>query len=216
MYELSRSLNVGPYDDIRSALVWPSGVQPGYLLVLLVKHNTIDGKPWLRFLHETQVESGFQEFLDDVLPVAEKLRLKEILTLLDSTQESWERASLFDERKRYSSRQVTARLRPAPFASDFNGTGFALVRRWANRLTIPDPDTDLHRQLGEVTEEHLDRPSDMNRLYALKALAYIAGDLEKHPESRGAPRTGGSQSPRPSGQGICGNRLEQSGKWRNV
>jgi hypothetical protein len=36
--------------------------------------------------------------------------------------------------------------------------------------------------LGEIAEEHLQSPSEMKRLYALKALAYIAGDLEKNPD----------------------------------
>jgi hypothetical protein len=196
------SKTVGPYDDLRSALVWPSGAQPGYFLVLLVKHNTSEGKPWLRFLYEVKVEDGLQELFDEVLPVAEEFRLKEILTHLDGSQESWDLMHVFDERKRYSSRGVTAWLRPAPFSSDFTGTGFTLVRRWANRLDVPDPDTVLRKQLGEISEEHLESPSDMNRLYALKALAYIAGDLEKNPKAR----TPDGNPPQSSGGGIGGVR----------
>lgn len=162
--------------EVRSAIVGPTGIQPGYAVFLGIgKKRNVYGKNPLIFLHERE-EKLQGSLLEKVTDDAIRLRCSTLYADRGSqrTLEGFY-GSLW---KHIQDRRLNISIVPAP-SSDDPEYGAALIQEAlsSKALKMLSTETTLRNQLKQMTSENL-----RDDLYAFEALRFVLAGFEKYPE----------------------------------
>lgn len=172
---------VNTYESIRASVIWPNAAVPGYFLVMACSpaREFKDKVPRLRFIHEMQ-DGSLQNLFRSILQCAERYHVRDVLAHLDSGDEAWHIRSLFGQIKRFTHGRSHVDLVPASFTGTLTGIPLALIGQWRPGLQIDD-ECALRRQLGTIKRDSLNEGRIDDKFNAIKALAFIIADIERHP-----------------------------------
>ena len=172
--------------DVRAGVVFPTGAQPGYFLIMGRKWESLStGKRPLLFMAEGEDiihETLFSKLTDSCA----KFKCRTLYALLPRADRKGGVGG-FDDCWRYlRNRKLQINLIPAPAADDVE-YGKALLREyWQDRaLDLPDPDvtpTTLRaqlRKLSGLSEPGKDSGTDEKLLYAFNAMRYLLAGFVK-------------------------------------
>jgi hypothetical protein len=175
-----------PLADVRAGVVFPTGAQPGYYLLMGRKWDSLpSGKRPLLFMAEGEDiihETLFSKLTDS----CSKFKCKTVYANLPR-QDRRGGVGGFDDLWRYiHNKKLGINLIPAP-ASDDREYGKALLREyWQDKaLDLPDSDTTPTilrfqlRKLAGLREPGKDSVIDETLLYAFHAMRYLLAGFVK-------------------------------------
>lgn len=166
--------------DVRAALVWPEIKAPGYVSVWALRNQMVPETRKFRVRlvdefeinHPTKLFRGMFElskYYQCQIFYADLLKKRNI-----------DFVSMFNDYSRFT-RDVTINLQAAPFAMKYNA-GLALVQEYVESDALEMPqDSKILSQLGKIKEEDTTKEIIDEEFYAIKALMYILGSIEKDP-----------------------------------
>jgi len=166
-----------PLTEIRAAVSWPDGAQPGYWCVFgkLFKKNPLGRSP-LIFLDEG--ESVFASpLMESVTSAASKFRAHTIYADRGSFDARGWQGFYTDLYDYINTKNLNVDLAPAIAAED-EPYGIVLIQEYfrGQLLDIPkDVATTIMKQIREMTTE----TSDFKPFYAFKALRYLLAGFQK-------------------------------------
>ena len=162
--------------DIRGAMVWPTLSSPAYFCIFAQQNDlNVQGKLPLVLLSEGE-DTLPHKFFSELIKQAKQFWCRQFY--VDFQKENREVINLFNDMCRYS-RVSSIELKRAVFGSNFT-LGLGLARQWAADGALEIADRSIMRgQLSAISAEDLTQQGIEERFYALPALFYIVGSVEK-------------------------------------
>jgi hypothetical protein len=164
--------------DIRGAMVWPTLNAPAYFCIFAQQTElNVKGKLPLVLLAESE-NTLPQTFFQDLIAKGKEYRCRRFY--VDFDNQNRELMVLFNDMCRYS-RITYIELTRAPFTKNFS-FGLGLARQWAADGALEIPHGSIMRgQLSAISAEDMTQQGIEDRFYALRALFYVVGSVEKRP-----------------------------------